>query len=192
MASGTNSRVAAAAPAAFYEYDDPNVLYIFVASTLLAVIVLLYTGMSFDPSTPDAEESAPDDLTLHTPRLILRPFRPQDAAILPSLCGDAAVARMCALVPHPYAPDDARFFKHLDFGNVVGCQAFDRVAFRQNPAFPCPGCHHKQMHAVFILPERQRRNLAMEFRRHGCDLLNGLNKQWLETSGSIKQFLHNS
>ena len=142
----TNSRVTAAAPAAFYEYDDPNILYIFVASTILAVIVLLYTGMSFDPSKLDAEESAPesapDVLTLHTPRLLLRPFRPQDAAVLPSLCGDAAVARMCALVPHPYAPDDARFFiEHVcadptnltlaitdrTSGRVLGCVSLDGI-----------------------------------------------------------------
>ena len=45
--------------------------------------------------------------TLQTDRLLLRPFRLEDAAAVAAYCGDWDVARMTARIPHPYALDDA-------------------------------------------------------------------------------------
>ncbi|QXT35359.1 GNAT family N-acetyltransferase [Sphingomonas sanguinis] len=42
-----------------------------------------------------------------TPRLLLRPAWPEDAAALTKAIGHEAVARMAARVPHPYTHDDA-------------------------------------------------------------------------------------
>lgn len=45
--------------------------------------------------------------TLETDRLLLRPFRPADAAAVVALAGDWDVARMLARVPHPYTQEMA-------------------------------------------------------------------------------------
>lgn len=41
--------------------------------------------------------------TIQTPRLILRPFRPEDAPAVQTLAGSYEVARYTLAVPHPYA-----------------------------------------------------------------------------------------
>jgi RimJ/RimL family protein N-acetyltransferase len=41
--------------------------------------------------------------TLHTQRLILRPFRPQDAAAVQRMAGHPDIASTTANIPHPYA-----------------------------------------------------------------------------------------
>ena len=136
-----------------------------------------------------AEESAPDDLTLHTPRLILRPFRPQDAAILPSLCGDAAVARMCALVPHPYAPDDARFFiEHVctdptnltlaitdrTSGRVLGCVSLDGIRGKGHAATAFIGYWLGQPHwGAGVVTEAGRAIVAHGFTSLGLASISG-------------------
>jgi RimJ/RimL family protein N-acetyltransferase len=48
--------------------------------------------------------------TLLTDRLHLRTPMPADAPAIVQLVGDRDVARQLARVPHPYGPDDARFF----------------------------------------------------------------------------------
>ena len=40
--------------------------------------------------------------TLHTARLLLRPFDQSDAPTVERLCGDYAVAQMTASIEHPY------------------------------------------------------------------------------------------
>jgi len=45
-----------------------------------------------------------------TPRLLLRPGWPEDAAMLSAALDDAAIARNLARVPHPYGVADARAF----------------------------------------------------------------------------------
>lgn len=51
-----------------------------------------------------------DQPVLTTARLVLR--RPDDGDLdaIVAICGDREVARRLAGVPHPYGPDDARFF----------------------------------------------------------------------------------
>lgn len=41
-------------------------------------------------------------ITLDTPRLRLRPFLPQDAAVVQELAADYDIARTTLSVPHPY------------------------------------------------------------------------------------------
>ena len=43
--------------------------------------------------------------TLHTERLLLRPFSPRDVPAVLAHCGNWDVARMLARVPHPYSRD---------------------------------------------------------------------------------------
>jgi len=45
--------------------------------------------------------------TLETERLLLRPFRPEDAGAVAEHAGDREVARMLSRVPHPYTRDMA-------------------------------------------------------------------------------------
>ena len=45
-----------------------------------------------------------DQPTLRTPLLVLRPFRPDDAAAVQRLAGDRSVAFTTLNIPHPY-PD---------------------------------------------------------------------------------------
>jgi len=40
--------------------------------------------------------------TLHTQRLILRPFRPEDAAAVQQMAGHPDIASTTANIPHPY------------------------------------------------------------------------------------------
>src|SRR4051812_33716654 len=55
--------------------------------------------------------------TLETTRLTLRAPARSDAARLAKLANDAAVARMSARIPHPYALADAEsFLTHLEAG----------------------------------------------------------------------------
>lgn len=46
-------------------------------------------------------------LTLHTDRLILRPFADADAARTAALAGEESVARMATAIPYPYPPEVA-------------------------------------------------------------------------------------
>ncbi|MEM8789159.1 MAG: GNAT family N-acetyltransferase [Pseudomonadota bacterium] len=48
------------------------------------------------------------DPRIETPRLILRPLMPDDAAAIAALGNDAEMARMLANVPHPFSADQAR------------------------------------------------------------------------------------
>ncbi|MEP4078562.1 GNAT family N-acetyltransferase [Haloferula sp.] len=45
--------------------------------------------------------------TLFTERLILRPFRLEDAEDVTRMCGDREVSRWMSLIPHPYERSDA-------------------------------------------------------------------------------------
>lgn len=45
--------------------------------------------------------------TLHTRRLLLRPFAPEDAPALARLAGDAEIAANTLTIPHPYALSEA-------------------------------------------------------------------------------------
>jgi RimJ/RimL family protein N-acetyltransferase len=47
---------------------------------------------------------------LQTPRLVLRPLAPDDAAPMTPLAGDAGVARMTTSIPHPFNQDMASDF----------------------------------------------------------------------------------
>jgi [ribosomal protein S5]-alanine N-acetyltransferase len=44
-----------------------------------------------------------DQPSLATDRLLLRPFQPDDAALVQTLAGDKRIAEMAAKIPHPYA-----------------------------------------------------------------------------------------
>lgn len=49
----------------------------------------------------------PERPTLKTERLILRPFRMDDAEDVARLCNDRAIAATTLLIPHPYSAGDA-------------------------------------------------------------------------------------
>ncbi len=49
----------------------------------------------------------PQRPTIHTERLILRPFEPADAPRVAELCGDREIAANTLLIPHPYSLADA-------------------------------------------------------------------------------------
>jgi len=51
-----------------------------------------------------------DTDTIRTARLMLRPLCPSDAGPLTLHCADERVARMTALIPHPYPPGAAETF----------------------------------------------------------------------------------
>ncbi len=51
---------------------------------------------------------------VRTERLVLRPYRPEDAAAVHRGCQDPEVQRWIAAVPVPYTLDDARTFVGLD------------------------------------------------------------------------------
>lgn len=60
-----------------------------------------------DPSSVHGKAmTETEDLTLTTKRLLLRPFRPEDAGALQTQCSNLNVARMTSRIPHPY-PDGA-------------------------------------------------------------------------------------
>lgn len=91
----------------------------------------------------DGVDSSPIP-TLVTARLVLRPFRPDDAPTVETLAGDVSVARF-TFVPHPYPPgaalgwiaghaDEARAGRQLSWaiehaGRVVGCAELALNAF---------------------------------------------------------------
>jgi RimJ/RimL family protein N-acetyltransferase len=55
---------------------------------------------------------------IETRRLVLRAPEQRDAPRIAEFCGDFEVARMTALMPHPYALDDAEsFISRLDGGD---------------------------------------------------------------------------
>lgn len=45
---------------------------------------------------------------IYTPRLLLRPFRPGDAAVVTGLCADRDIAATTLHIPHPYRLEDAQ------------------------------------------------------------------------------------
>ena len=59
---------------------------------------------------PDAEPTPPPQPTLETARLLLRPYRDEDAAWLIRWLSDKAVADGTLNVPHPYPPERATEF----------------------------------------------------------------------------------
>jgi RimJ/RimL family protein N-acetyltransferase len=56
---------------------------------------------------------------LATPRLALRPPRPDDAPLIAALADDRGVADMLARLPHPYTPADAEDFLAVAATSVV-------------------------------------------------------------------------
>jgi ribosomal-protein-alanine N-acetyltransferase len=62
----------------------------------------------YSSNAPRPDKSGPSASDRHwrltTERLVLRPLHPSDAPTLQTLCGNWNVARMLAVVPHPY-PD---------------------------------------------------------------------------------------
>lgn len=72
------------------------------------------------PASKDGEHEVP---RLYTPRLLLRPFMPRDIETVVLLAGDAHIARMTAVVPHPYTEKDARVWiagQQQDFADGRG------------------------------------------------------------------------
>lgn len=59
---------------------------------------------------PGAAAIRPFEPVLATPRLRLRPYRLGDRDGMVAMLGDFEVSRRLALVPHPYAPEDADRF----------------------------------------------------------------------------------
>lgn len=55
---------------------------------------------------------------LRTERLLLRPFRPEDAQAFVALAGDPAVARMTSDIPYPLREDDAAPWLRREAGEV--------------------------------------------------------------------------
>jgi RimJ/RimL family protein N-acetyltransferase len=71
---------------------------------------------------------------LHTARLFLRPFVPEDASLLAQLAGKHRVADTTASIPHPYSPEQALEDIHkfnAEFNRGVG--AYFVIALREAP-----------------------------------------------------------
>jgi [ribosomal protein S5]-alanine N-acetyltransferase len=71
---------------------------------------------------------------LHTARLLLRPFVPEDASLLAQLAGKHRVADTTASIPHPYSPEQALEDIHkfnAEFNRGVG--AYFVIALRESP-----------------------------------------------------------
>jgi RimJ/RimL family protein N-acetyltransferase len=64
--------------------------------------------------------SNPEQPTIATPRLRLRPLRPADAALIGLYASDPRVARMTARIPHPYPPGAAEAFVDRVLSGVAG------------------------------------------------------------------------
>lgn len=74
--------------------------------------------------------------TIHSQRLLLRPYRPDDASAVADQIGAFAVSQWLTTVPHPYSEADARAFFDLVAGKplvravekdgaVIGCVSID-------------------------------------------------------------------
>ena len=62
---------------------------------------------------------------IHTPRLLLRPFRPADAAAVAELCADRDIAATTLLIPHPYGVEDARSWISRQAGSCAEGRSAD-------------------------------------------------------------------
>jgi ribosomal-protein-alanine N-acetyltransferase len=63
---------------------------------------LKINNQQIDPSAIVLREAIDIEYTLETNRLILRPFKLEDAPIVQELCGDIEIARTTLLIPFPY------------------------------------------------------------------------------------------
>jgi RimJ/RimL family protein N-acetyltransferase len=71
-------------------------------------------------------------LELKTPRLLLRPFTPDDVEDVLEYTGDPEWARyQVNILPHPYSRKDVQMLATCDPGNVGSCRVLEKLGMKR-------------------------------------------------------------
>lgn len=106
--------------------------------------------------------------TLHTERLVLRPYRPDDVDAVHRACQDPAIQRWLPMVPVPYTEEDARTFveevalAERATGSVLSCAVEAGGSFAGTAALRLGTGELGPAVGYWIAPEARGRGYAAE------------------------------
>ena len=109
--------------------------------------------------------------TLHTERLVLRPYRPDDVDAVHRACQDPAIQRWLPMVPVPYTEEDARTFveevalAERATGSVLSCAVEAGGSFAGTAALRLGTGELGPAVGYWIAPEARGRGLLSEATR---------------------------